>query len=161
MKFCGQQSCKIDANGRVKLSSRFHDDFREGGENLILHCLPEGALGVYSKSVWAQMRQGEPRPATKAASSVVFRRQLRRFGALSQPEKLTKQGRITIPPQFRELLNLVPGTDAVIVGTEMGVEIWQQSRWDEEFNTLHAHELKRAEAEMAADLRKGGINDGN
>lgn len=161
MKFCGQDSCKIDANGRVKLSSRFLRDFEETGMDLMLHCLPEGALGVYTPDTWSQMRQGEPRPAAKAASSVVFRRQLRRFGALSQAETLTKQGRITIPTHFRSILGLDPGTEAVVVGAEIGVEIWALTRWDEEFRTLHAHELEKAEAEMKADINKGDNYDGD
>lgn len=155
MKFCGQDNCKVDANGRVKLSPRFLRDFQETGRDLVLHCLPEGALGVYPSATWTQMRQDEPRPAAKAASSVVFRRQLRRFGALTQVQELTKQGRITIPPQFRVRLELTPGAEVVVVGTEIGLEIWANARWEREFDTLHKHELEKAAAEMQADIQPG------
>ncbi|MFO7821418.1 MAG: hypothetical protein R6V56_05125 [Lentisphaeria bacterium] len=163
MKFCGQNSCKIDANGRVKLAARFLRDFSDTSGTLVLHCLPEGALGLYPPDTWAQMRQDEPRPAARAASSVVFRRQLRRFGALSQVETLSKQGRVTIPPQFRQVLGLAAGADAVMVGVEIGLEIWPEVKWQQEFETLHAHELEKAEAEMKADIEinQGGQRNGN
>jgi DNA-binding transcriptional regulator/RsmH inhibitor MraZ len=98
------------------------------------------------------MRQAEPRPAARAAGSIVFRRQLRRFGALSQLERITNQGRITIPVPFREILKLQPGTEAVLVGTEIGVEVWNAEVWQNEFAVLAEHELKKAAAEMDADL---------
>jgi DNA-binding transcriptional regulator/RsmH inhibitor MraZ len=155
IKFCGQDNCLIDANGRIKLTPRFLADFREIGAEVVVHCLPEGALGVYSPAIWQQMRQAEPRPAARAVGSIVFRRQLRRFGALSQLERITNQGRITIPVPFREILSLGPGTEAVLVGTEIGVEVWNAEVWQKEFAVLAEHELKKAAAEMDADLEMG------
>lgn len=152
LQFCGQERCLVDANGRVKLSTRFLDDFRHIGGAVVLHCLPEGVLAVYAAAVWAQMRQADPRPAVKAARSVLFRRQLRRFGAMTQSDSISNQGRITIPVPFRESLELEPGTEAVLVGCEIGVEIWNASRWRAEFELLARHEQRKAEAEMSADL---------
>ena len=152
LQFCGQDRCLVDANGRVKLAPRFLSDFRQAGGEVVLHCLPEGALGVYPEAVWHKMRQSEARPELQAARSVVHSRRLRRYGAMSQAERLTNQGRITIPNGYRELLELVPGTEAVLVGCEIGMEIWSTNRWEAEFRRLHDHELQKAEAEMDADL---------
>ena len=152
MQFCGQDKCLIDANGRVKLSPRFLSDFLQSGVNIVMHCQPEGALGVYPERIWAQMRQSEARPALKAAQSVVFRRQLRRFGAMTQTESISKQGRITIPSPFRSLLELEPSQEIVLVGCEIGMEVWNSERWQREFKLLTEHERQKAEAEMAADL---------
>jgi DNA-binding transcriptional regulator/RsmH inhibitor MraZ len=152
VRFCGQDMCLIDANGRVKLSPRFLEDFREDGADVVLHCLPEGALGVYPEAVWLQMRQSEPRPAAKAAQSIVYRRQLRRFGAMTQAQSITNQGRITIPTQFRPILNLEPGCDAVVTGCEIGIEIWNAELWQQELTVLREHELQKGDAAMAADL---------
>lgn len=152
LQFCGQDRCLVDANGRVKLGPRFLSDFRQVGGDVVLHCLPEGALGVYPEAVWHKMRQAEARPELQAARSVVHRRRLRRFGAMSQAEKLTNQGRITIPTGYRELLELQPGTEVVLVGCEIGMEIWNTTRWQAELRRLHEHELQKAEAEMSADL---------
>jgi len=156
VRFCGQEACLIDANGRVKLPPRFLTDFRQDDESVVLHCLPEGALGIYPAPVWTQMRQGEARPAAKAATSILFRRQLRRFGALTQSERITNQGRITVPNPFRELLGLEPGQNVILVGTEIGVEIWNAERWQDEFQILREHERRKAELEMTADLETPG-----
>jgi len=152
LQFCGQDRCLVDANGRVRLGPRFLADFRQNGGDVVLHCLPEGALGVYPEGTWQKMRQGEARPELQAARSVVQRRRLRRFGAMSQAERLTNQGRITVPPGYRELLELQPGIEAVLVGCEIGIEVWNKIRWQAEFRRLHEHELQKAEGEMRADL---------
>lgn len=151
-QFCGQDKCLVDANGRIKLSPHFLVDFRLTGPDLMLHCLTEGGLAIYPASTWHQMRQAEPRPAARAAASVVFRRQLRRFGSFSQPETLSNQGRITVPPRFREVLALTPGTDSVLVGCEIGVELWNAERWMAESALVWQHETRKGDAEMDADL---------
>jgi len=38
------------------------------------------------------------------------------------------------------------------VGCEIGMEIWNTTRWQAEFRRLHEHELQKAEVEMSADL---------
>ena len=153
LAFCGQDKSSVDSNGRVKFSPRTNSDFMDkcGGE-VVLHCLPEGALAVYPEDVYMQMRRAESRPAEKAASSMVFRRTLRRFGALSSSEKISAQGRITIPAGFREMLGLTPGSEIVVVGAEIGVEIWSAERWQEELEKINSHAEAKGELEMAADL---------
>lgn len=151
--FCGQDACRIDPNGRVKLTPRFLADFMDVSSlDVILHCLPEGAMAIYSHDAWRQMRSREPRPAERAGNSIVFRREQRRFGSFSQPTTITNQGRITIPPLFRDALELTPGTEAVLVGVEIGVELWNDKRWAREAENIQQHQRQRAELEMNRDL---------
>ena len=89
VQFCGQDTCLVDANGRVKLGPRFLADFRRMGDQVVLHCLPEGALGVYPEPIWEQMRGACAESAIRAARNIAFRRQLRRFGAMTQAERIT------------------------------------------------------------------------
>jgi DNA-binding transcriptional regulator/RsmH inhibitor MraZ len=152
VEFCGQDPCTVDGNARLKFSPHFLEDFKRHGADVVLHCLPEGALAVYPIEVWRQMRSAEAHAAPEAAQSVVQRRRMRRFGALSQVQQLSNQGRVTIPAHFRDVTGLAPGSEAVLVGCEIGVEIWQIDAWKREFATLREHEQRRAEAEMAADL---------
>jgi DNA-binding transcriptional regulator/RsmH inhibitor MraZ len=154
-EFYGEEKCLIDANGRVKICPRFLELFRAMGDKVVLHCLPEGALAVYPQQAWQQMRQFEPRPAARAATSLLHRRQMRRFGALTQIERLSNQGRLTIPNLFRDRLNLGPGAEACMVGCEIGIEIWNAGAWLVEAERVTEHELERGEAEMLADLRSG------
>jgi len=156
-RFCGQERCLIDANGRIKLSPRFEQDFRRAGAlEIVLHCLPEAALGVYPLPVWEEIRAQEAKSVLKAATSIVARRQLRRFGAMTQIETLSNQGRLTVPPGFRDILQLAPGTEAILVGCEIGVEIWNAERWQKEVQLLWEHEAERGEAEMKADVLSAG-----
>ena len=153
LSFCGHDRALIDANGRVKFSPRVINDFTETGTHeIVLHCLPEGALAVYPENVYLQMRNKEPNPAEKASDSIVFRRMIRRFGALSRSEKITAQGRITIPAPYREYADLHPGKDAVVVGCEIGIEIWNSERWKEELDRMNEHFREKGEREMSADL---------
>ena len=153
LAFCGQDSSSIDSNGRVKFSPRTSSDFIENcnGE-VVLHCLSEGALAVYPEDIYMQMRRAETKPAEKAGNSLVFRRNLRRFGALSSSEKVSAQGRVTIPTGYRKLLGLSPGEEIVVVGAEIGVEIWNATRWADELQKINTHAEEKGEREMAADL---------
>ena len=87
LSFCGQDKCSVDSNGRVKFSPRVISDFMDNcnGE-VILHCLPEGALAVYPEDIYLEMRRAESKPAEKAGSSMVFRRNLRRGRKPSKTE---------------------------------------------------------------------------
>ena len=73
---------------------------------------------------------------------------------------LTKQGRVTVPPAFREFAALVPSREICVVGVEIGVELWNVERYEAEQAAITAHELERGRLEMASDLqsfeRKGG-----
>jgi MraZ protein len=153
LAFCGQDRCSVDANGRVKLSPRIISDFMEkcGGE-VVMYCLPEGAIALYPEATYLEMRRTEMAPAAKAASSMVFRREMRRFGALSQSEKISRQGRVTLPAAYREFAGLLPGTEMVAVGVEIGIELWSAERWNDELARMNEHVMQKGEREMAADL---------
>ena len=153
LSFCGQDKIVIDANGRLKFSPRVISDFENsGGLEVVLHCLPERAIAVYPEAVYLQMRKNEAHPAERAAESMVFRRTMRRFGALSSSEQISQQGRITLPPTYRELAELLPGTETVVVGCEIGVEIWNYKLWMEELNMINKHLREKGDQEMSSDL---------
>jgi len=158
LAFCGQDKCSSESSGRIKLSQRAINDFAEQSSGkVVLRCLPEGALAVYPENIYMRMRQGEPDPAERAASSLLFRRTLRQFGALSQPDKISAQGRITIPQAYREHGGIKASSEVVVVGVEIGIEIWSPERWSEELKKVNEHILEKGEREMAADL----VNRGN
>jgi len=153
LPFCGQEKCLIDGNGRIKLSPRFIDDFisRCNGE-VVLHCLPEGALAIYPEDVYLRMRSAATADIEQAGMSMMQRRMMRSFGAMSQPEKLSPQGRITLPVAWRCATELNPGAEVYLVGVEIGIEIWNAARWDAEMAQINAHLLEKGQREMTADL---------
>ena len=152
LSFCGIDQCSVDANGRIKLSPRVIEDFAARGGEVVLHCLPEGAIAVYPEDVYLAMRKNESNPAEKAAESIVFRRTLRRFGGWSQSEKLSAQGRITVPQMFKEHAGLKNGADVIVAGVEIGVELWSVERWEEEQRRIGEHMRRKSEQEMEQDL---------
>jgi len=156
LSFCGQDRCLIDANGRVKFSPRVLKDFKErcSGE-VVMYCLPEKAIAIYPEDIYIQMRNSMSRPAEQAAASLVHRRILRRFGALSQSNTISGQGRLTLPVAYREYAGLEPSSDIVIVGIEIGVEIWSAAAWAIEMDEMDLHVREKGEREMAADLLAG------
>lgn len=152
LSFCGLDQCSVDANGRIKLSPRIIEDFAARGGEVVLHCLPEGAIAVYPEDVYLAMRKNESNPAEKAAESIVFRRTLRRFGTWSQSEKISAQGRITLPPMYREHAGLRNGSDVIVAGVEIGIELWSVERWEEEQRRIAEHMRRKSEQEMEQDL---------
>ncbi len=155
LRFCGQEACRVDANGRVRLPPGLLRDFRDlNAQAVVLHCLPEGALAIYPVETWQQMQNADPSPAEHAVGSAAYRRRLRRLGAMTRMQRLTNQGRITIPAAFREPTGLQPGAETVLVGCRIGVEVWHAPRWREELEALQDHERRKAEAEMTAEVRR-------
>ena len=152
LSFCGTDRCQMDANGRVKLSPRVLEDFSRSGGDVVLHCLPEGAIAVYPEKIYEAMRRMETDAAERAGRSMVFRRELRRFGAWSTPQRISTQGRITIPPEYRDFAGLSTDGNIVVAGVEIGVEIWDRTRWQEEQKNFMEHARKKGEHEMSDDL---------
>ena len=155
LSFCGQERCLVDGSGRIRLAQHFVDDFtgRCDGE-VVMHGLPEGAIALYPEDVYDEMRRRELEAVGEIASSFAARRSLRRFGALTVPERITRQGRITLLPPFREFAGLVPGDECCVIGVEIGVEIWSIDRYEKEMAAIQEHLRRRGEQEMLADLHR-------
>lgn len=155
LAFCGQDRCLMDSNGRIKLAQHFIDDFitRCGGE-FVMHGLPEKAIALYPEDVYAAMRKQELEAIELAASSFVARRSMRRFGALTRPDRLTRQGRVTVPAPFREFAELAPGAEVCVIGVEIGIEIWNPARYLSEMTEIQEHLQAKSHREMADDLAR-------
>jgi transcriptional regulator MraZ len=154
LPFCGQDHSLVDANGRIKFSPRVIADFTAECEGeIVIHCLPEGAIAVYPEETYLEMRQSETAAAAQAASSLLLRRSMRRFGALSKSETISRQGRITLPPAYRQYAEIESGSEVIVVGTEIGVEIWNATRWTEELEKMNEHVVLKGKQELNADLQ--------
>lgn len=151
--FCGTDKCQMDANGRVKLSPRVLEDFARSGGDVVLHCLPEGAVAVYPEKIFEAMRRTDSNAAEQAGRSMVYRREQRRFGAWSCSQRISAQGRVTIPPEFRDFAGLATSGSIVVAGVEIGIEIWDAARWQEEQCRIMEHARKKGEQEMSDDLQ--------
>ena len=87
LPFCGQDRCVIDANGRIKLSPRLIGDFaRQCNGEVVLYCLPEGAIAIYPEAVFVELREASARSLSDVGTSLIRRRELRRFGSMTLPD---------------------------------------------------------------------------
>ena len=155
LPFCGQEKCLVDANGRVRLTQRWVDEFlRQCRGEVVMHGLPEGAIALYPEAVYQEMRAREIGNLDQLGASFALRRSLRRFGALTHQDVITRQGRVTLPAAFREHAGITPGKEVCIVGVEVGVEIWEPSRFAAEMQEIGAHLADRRDAEMARELQQ-------
>lgn len=153
IKFCGYDKSLIDSNGRLKLSPSVLADFGGAGAGLVLRCLPEGCLAVYPEAFFQQMRNaGSENAAVMSAASALYRRNLRMLNAMSSPVTISPQGRITLPGDFRKYIGIDQTSEVVVVGVEVGVEIWSLQRWNEEQERISDHMSLRDELEMKKDL---------
>ena len=154
--FCGCEHCLVDSNGRVRLCQRFVDDFLSECEgNVVIYGLPEGALAIYPEEVFREMRERELGDMDRIGASFAARRSLRRFGSLSSPETISRQGRVSIPLHLQEFAGLRPGTQASVVGVEIGVEIWADERLKQEMSSIEdvEKEIRIMEIENSKETR--------
>ncbi len=153
LAFCGQDRVLVDANGRVKLPVHFIEDFLADGKgDVVFYCLPEGALAIYPEKVYSEMRRRDNEAIQLAGMSMLKRRDLRRFGAWSSSGQITRQGRVTLPLEFRQPTMLDAGTEAIVIGVEIGVEIWNLQSWQNELEVINNHAINRGDLELAQDL---------
>ena len=135
LEFCGEERCRVDANGRIRLTQRWVDDFlRKCNGEVVMYVLPEGAVALYPEETYREMRAREISDTDNVGASFAARRSLRRYGSLTMSAVLTRQGRVTLPERFRKLTGLQPGVEACVVGVEIGVEIWTSEKFDAEMD---------------------------
>ncbi|MDY6972545.1 MAG: division/cell wall cluster transcriptional repressor MraZ [Thermodesulfobacteriota bacterium] len=125
--FRGRSRHTLDTKGRLAIPARFRDILEDRGDDCLVVTNHDVCLWAFAREDWAVIEQ-------KAANLPQFDRvvntYLRYFisGAVECP---IKQGRITIPPDLREIAGL--RKDVVLVGELKRFEIWEKDRWEEEF----------------------------
>ena len=153
LSFCGTDYSSIDSNGRVRLSPKVLEDFKAQGKDVVLLCLPEGAVAVYPEETYQKIRAERAVTDGRAAGTFLGRQMLRRSGAWSQSQQISAQGRITLPQAFREFAGFGSGSQKfAIVGVEIGIELWTVSRWEEEQKRMMEHSIQKRDQELRADL---------
>ncbi len=128
--FRGRSRHTLDSKGRLAVPARFREVLDRGGDNTLVVTNHDACLWAFARDVWRGIEE-------KAADLPHFNRAahtyLRYFisGAVECP---VKQGRITLPPDLREIAGLQK--DVVLVGELKRFEIWDRDRWEEEFKRV-------------------------
>ena len=116
----GEYYHNIDAKGRVIIPAKFREDL---GDNFVVSKGLDGCIYVYSTIQWQEFQDELLSQRNSDA------RKLHRFffsGATAV--ETDAQGRILIPPTFREYAALTK--DVVILGVSNRAEIWDKSKWE-------------------------------
>lgn len=120
----GEYCQNIDAKGRVNIPAKFRDDL---GETFVISKGLDNCLYVYSVTEWEMFRNELLRMRSAEA------RKLHRFFFSGAVEcELDTQGRVVVPPAFREYAGLTK--EIVVLGVSNRAEIWDRARWNEYMN---------------------------
>jgi MraZ protein len=125
--FKGRSRHTLDEKGRLAIPARFKDVLQQKGNNVLVLTNHDSCVWAFSLDDW---RVIEERAANLSLFNQAANRYLRYFISGAQECPL-KQGRITIPPDLREIAGL--SKEVVLVGELKIFEIWNKERWDDEF----------------------------
>jgi MraZ protein len=145
----GEFSRTLDDRYRLSLPPELVEPLTAAGGRMVLAKERAGCLSLWSAAVW--------KPRIDAAVDVVRSKmqaglltqrvgQLQDLGRLlSTRHKLVTlgdRGRLVVPEGFREFLAVEPGTDLLVVGAAVCVELWQPAAWTA-FVTSEMPEFRR------------------
>ncbi|MBI4589876.1 MAG: division/cell wall cluster transcriptional repressor MraZ [Candidatus Rokubacteria bacterium] len=125
--FRGRFHHAIDPKGRVSIPSKFRDALeRDYGEKRLVLVPNDHCLEVHPFREWERIED-------KVKALPQMDRDVQKFNRLyisrAVDAAIDAQGRIQIPPEYRERAGLVK--DVVLVGGVLKFEIWNKERWEE------------------------------
>lgn len=140
----GEFTHTLDDKNRLTLPKKF---LSELGKKLVIARWLDGSLSIYSLKAWeAEMAKMEHLSKTEPAA-----RGFSRFfiGGATEVEP-DKAGRIVVPEHLKHLATLEK--EAVLIGMQSRVEVWDKARWQS-----YKEGLERSGDKMAEQLGELGI----
>ena len=116
----GEYYHNLDAKGRVSIHSKFRDDL---GGTFVLSKGLDNCLYAYSTKEWEGFQN--ELLALRGQDAQKVRRFF--FSGASECE-IDTQGRVVLPPVFREYAGLKK--ELVIIGVSNRAEIWDKEKWE-------------------------------
>ena len=126
--FNGEFEHKIDAKGRVFVPRRILEEIRDPAERNHFHVVvsEEGCLDVHTETGFRRYVQERLASQRTAQGARMLKR---RIGAYSRKIPLDAQGRLTLPEELRQKIQL--GSEAMVVGSINYFEIWDREVYRE------------------------------
>lgn len=140
----GEFTHTLDDKNRLTLPKKF---LSELGKKLVISRWLDGSLSIYSYKAWQEeMHKMENLSKTEATA-----RGFSRFfiGGATEVEP-DKAGRVVVPEHLKSLAKL--DKEAVLIGMQTRVEIWEKSRWE-----AYKTSLEQEGDQMAEKLGELGI----
>ena len=126
--FRGRSKHTLDDKGRLAIPTRFKDTLKLKEQPCLVVTNYINCLWAFPKDAW---RAIEDKIANLPLMDNAVNT-LRRYFISGAQECPIKQGRITLPPDLREIAGLQK--EVMLVGELKYFEIWDKGRWDDEFN---------------------------
>ena len=125
--FRGRSRHTLDEKGRLAIPTRFRETLKAQGDSCLVLTNHFSCLWAFARDDWRVIEEQAARMPEMDAKVQTY---LRYYISGAQ-ECFVKQGRITIPPDLRELSSLKK--EVVLVGGLRFFEIWDKEKWEEEF----------------------------
>jgi MraZ protein len=125
--FRGRSRHTLDEKGRLAIPARFKETLKQKEESCLVVTNYLNCLWAFAKDDWRIIEN-------KAANLSLMDRSVntyRRYFISGAQECPLKQGRITLPPDLREIAGLKK--EVVLVGELTLFEIWDRESWEQEF----------------------------
>ena len=125
--FRGRSKHTLDEKGRLAIPARFKETLAQKDDKCLVLTNHFNCLWAFARDDWKLIEE-------KAANLSLFDQAVstyRRYFISGAKECPVKQGRVTIPPDLRELVGLKK--EVVLVGELKLFEIWDKDKWEEEF----------------------------
>ncbi len=147
----GEYRNSLDEKGRFLIPARIRSEI--DGNVLIITRAVDKCLWIFTPDEWKRISE------SIMGSSSMFKSRTRllqrRIIAPAQECEIDKSGRITIPPSLRESAGLASKKEAVILGVQRYMELWDVDAYNE-YLQQSEHEFLEA-AEDLGDLLQPGI----
>lgn len=144
--FRGRSKHFLDEKGRLAIPTRFREVLQVKSNNILVLTNHDSCLWAFAQDEWKSIEDSAAKMPQLDHSVTTY---LRYFISGAQ-ECVLKQGRITIPPDLREISGLKK--EVVLVGGLKLFEIWDREKWEEEFERA-----KRSFPQVSQDLKGLGI----
>jgi MraZ protein len=136
--FIGEWSRTIDERYRLSLPQEWADVLAASGDGCVIAKEQPGCLSLWNVAQWqAWLAAGVDLLKAKVRSGRLERRaqsvQLvgRLLSTRHRTAPIAGRGRIAIPDAFRSFLGVEPGSEVLVVGAAVCVEIWRPQAWNE------------------------------
>ena len=125
--FRGRSKHVLDEKGRLAIPARFREVLQTKSNHILVLTNHDNCLWAFAQDEWKTIEENAARMPQLDHAVHTY---LRYFISGAQ-ECVLKQGRITIPPDLRQISGLKK--EVVLVGGLKLFEIWDREQWEEEF----------------------------
>lgn len=132
----GEFSRTLDDRFRLSIPAEVAEPLLAAGPQCILAKQQPGCLSLWPAAQWQQKLDAGVAIVEGKLAAGKLQDQLdnvqtlgRLLSTRHKPIQLAGRGRLSIPEGFREFLQVEPGTDAMVVGAGLCVEIWKPAAW--------------------------------